>query len=161
MPPLERAILQFNEGIKPMSICGCYLDCNVCEFYLDGSTRVHISIVPQKRRQEIIKVATKTESINSGREAKWASSHNKKKKQKNKNIHHYYSMMMKHKANIAMVFVQIVYAGMPLLSKVAISQGTNPFVFVFYRQAFAVVALSPFAFFLDRFFSFYLSISSL
>jgi hypothetical protein len=40
-------------------------------------------------------------------------------------------MMMEHKANMAMVFVQIVYAGMPLLSKVAISQGTNPFVFVF------------------------------
>ncbi|CAN8288722.1 unnamed protein product [Cochlearia groenlandica] len=57
--------------------------------------------------------------------------------------------MMKHKANVAMVFVQIVYAGMPLLSKVAISQGTNPFVFVFYRQAFAAFALSPFAFFLE------------
>ncbi|KAL1194561.1 WAT1-related protein [Cardamine amara subsp. amara] len=56
---------------------------------------------------------------------------------------------MKHKANMAMVFVQIVYAGMPLLSKVAISQGTNPFVFVFYRQAFAALALSPFAFFLE------------
>ncbi|CAF2221842.1 hypothetical protein IGI04_029904 [Brassica rapa subsp. trilocularis] len=58
-------------------------------------------------------------------------------------------MMMKHKANMAMVFVQIIYAGMPLLSKVAISQGTNPFVFVFYRQAFAALALSPFAFFLE------------
>ncbi|OAP17786.1 UMAMIT22 [Arabidopsis thaliana] len=58
-------------------------------------------------------------------------------------------MMMEHKANMAMVFVQIVYAGMPLLSKVAISQGTNPFVFVFYRQAFAALALSPFAFFLE------------
>ncbi|CAH8334145.1 unnamed protein product [Eruca vesicaria subsp. sativa] len=57
--------------------------------------------------------------------------------------------MMKHKANMAMVFVQIIYAGMPLLSKVAISQGTNPFVFVFYRQAFAALALSPFAFFLE------------
>ncbi|KAH0914351.1 LOW QUALITY PROTEIN: hypothetical protein HID58_028797 [Brassica napus] len=43
----------------------------------------------------------------------------------------------------------IIYAGMPLLSKVAISQGTNPFVFVFYRQAFAALALSPFAFFLE------------
>lgn len=61
-------------------------------------------------------------------------------------------MMMKHKANMAMVFVQIIYAGMPLLSKVAISQGTNPFVFVFYRQAFAALALSPFAFFLERLF---------
>ncbi|KAL0715875.1 hypothetical protein Bca4012_065197 [Brassica carinata] len=58
-------------------------------------------------------------------------------------------MMMKHKVNMAMVFVQIIYAGMPLLSKVAISQGTNPFVFVFYRQAFAALALSPFAFFLE------------
>ncbi|KFK24789.1 hypothetical protein AALP_AA8G025100 [Arabis alpina] len=58
-------------------------------------------------------------------------------------------MMMRHKANMAMVLVQIFYAGMALLSKVAISQGTNPFVFVFYRQAFATIALSPFAFFLE------------
>ncbi|MED6163135.1 hypothetical protein PIB30_076916 [Stylosanthes scabra] len=36
---------------------------------------------------------------------------------------------------------------MALLSKAAISKGMNPFVFVVYRQAFASVSLSPFAFF--------------
>ncbi|XP_028187187.1 WAT1-related protein At1g43650-like [Glycine soja] len=40
-----------------------------------------------------------------------------------------------------------VYAGMALLSKAAISKEMSPYVFVVYRQAFASVALSPFAFF--------------
>ncbi|XP_040867716.1 berberine bridge enzyme-like 13 [Glycine max] len=46
-----------------------------------------------------------------------------------------------------MLFIQFVYAGMGLLSKAAISKGMSPYVFVVYRQAFASVALSPFAFF--------------
>ncbi|KAL0438218.1 UNVERIFIED_CONTAM: WAT1-related protein [Sesamum latifolium] len=39
---------------------------------------------------------------------------------------------------------------MALFSKAAISKGMNPYVFVAYRQAFATLALAPFAFFLDR-----------
>ncbi|KAG5544233.1 hypothetical protein RHGRI_016852 [Rhododendron griersonianum] len=39
---------------------------------------------------------------------------------------------------------------MALFSKEAISKGMNPFVFVVYRQAFATLALAPFAFFLER-----------
>lgn len=46
--------------------------------------------------------------------------------------------------------MQIAYAGMALLSKAAIAQGMNPYVFVAYRQAFATIALAPFAYFLDR-----------
>ncbi|OMO51068.1 Drug/metabolite transporter [Corchorus olitorius] len=38
---------------------------------------------------------------------------------------------------------------MALFSKAAISKGMNPHVFVVYRQAFATVALAPFAFFLE------------
>ncbi|KAK4490191.1 hypothetical protein RD792_000848 [Penstemon davidsonii] len=49
-----------------------------------------------------------------------------------------------------MIFVQFSYAGMALFSKAAISRGMNPYVFVAYRQAFAVFALAPFAFFLER-----------
>ncbi|XP_009368515.1 WAT1-related protein At1g43650 isoform X1 [Pyrus x bretschneideri] len=58
-------------------------------------------------------------------------------------------VMESHKAYIAMLFIQFVYAGMALFSKAAISKGMNPFVFVVYRQAFASLALAPFAFFLE------------
>nr|GMD94136.1 WAT1-related protein At1g43650-like [Ipomoea batatas] len=51
---------------------------------------------------------------------------------------------------IAMLIVQLIYAGMALLSKTAIAQGMSPFIFVAYRQAFATIALAPFAVFLDR-----------
>lgn len=63
----------------------------------------------------------------------------------------YASMAMeRHKVYIAMLFIQFVYAGMALFSKAAISKGMNPFVFVVYRQAFATLALAPFAFFFER-----------
>ncbi|XAR62475.1 hypothetical protein NMG60_11017238 [Bertholletia excelsa] len=54
------------------------------------------------------------------------------------------------KPYIAMLFVQIIYAGMALFSKVAIDKGMNPYVFVVYRQAFATLALAPFAFLFER-----------
>ncbi|XLR19319.1 hypothetical protein S83_047231, partial [Arachis hypogaea] len=44
-------------------------------------------------------------------------------------------------------YYKFVYASMALLSKAAISKGMTPFIFVVYRQAFASVFLSPFAFF--------------
>jgi hypothetical protein len=56
----------------------------------------------------------------------------------------------KHKPYVAMLFIQFIYAGMALLSKAAISKGMSPYVFVVYRQIFASLALSPFAYF-DRF----------
>ncbi|XP_021887911.1 WAT1-related protein At1g43650 [Carica papaya] len=55
-----------------------------------------------------------------------------------------------YKVYIAMLFVQVIYAGMALFSKAAIAKGINPFVFVVYRQAFATLVLAPFAFFLER-----------
>ncbi|KAK4600882.1 hypothetical protein RGQ29_010471 [Quercus rubra] len=58
--------------------------------------------------------------------------------------------MESHKPYIAMLFTQLVYAGMALFSKAAIAKGMNPYVFVVYRQAFASLALAPFAFFLER-----------
>ncbi|OVA08202.1 Drug/metabolite transporter [Macleaya cordata] len=54
------------------------------------------------------------------------------------------------KPYIAMLFIQLVYAGMALFSKAAIGAGMNPFVFVVYRQAFASLALTPFSIFLER-----------
>lgn len=55
------------------------------------------------------------------------------------------------KPYIAVLIIQLIYAGMALLSKAAIDQGMNTYVFVAYRQAFATIFLAPFAFFLDRF----------
>ncbi|OIW07833.1 hypothetical protein TanjilG_32689 [Lupinus angustifolius] len=53
----------------------------------------------------------------------------------------------RNKPYVAMIFVQFVYSGLALLSKAAISKGMSPYVFVVYRQAFASLALSPFAYF--------------
>ncbi|KAL0360352.1 UNVERIFIED_CONTAM: WAT1-related protein [Sesamum radiatum] len=60
------------------------------------------------------------------------------------------SIIEKNKGFLVMIFVQLVYSGMALFSKAAISKGMNPYVFVAYRQAFATLTLAPFAFFLDR-----------
>ncbi|CAL5417598.1 unnamed protein product [Camellia sinensis] len=51
---------------------------------------------------------------------------------------------------ICMILSNLVFAGTVLFSKVAIANGMNPYVFGAYRQAFATVALAPFAFFLER-----------
>ncbi|KAJ7969816.1 WAT1-related protein [Quillaja saponaria] len=61
----------------------------------------------------------------------------------------YIAVVDKHKPFIAMLFTQFVYAGMALFSKAAIAKGMDSYVFVVYRQAFASLALAPFAFFLE------------
>lgn len=66
-------------------------------------------------------------------------------------LSNYKVIMERNKPYVAMIFIQFVYSGMALFSKAAISKGMNPYVFVVYRQAFASIALFPFAFF-DRFF---------
>ncbi|CAN4116482.1 unnamed protein product [Withania somnifera] len=58
--------------------------------------------------------------------------------------------MEKQKHYIAMLLTQSIFAGMALFSKAAISEGMNPYVFVTYRQAFAVIALAPLAAFFER-----------
>nr|XP_019069145.1 WAT1-related protein At1g43650-like isoform X2 [Solanum lycopersicum] len=58
--------------------------------------------------------------------------------------------MEKQKHYIAMLLTQAIFAGMALFSKAAISQGMNPYVFVTYRQAFAIIALAPLAAFFER-----------
>lgn len=49
-----------------------------------------------------------------------------------------------------MIFMQFVAAGMSLLSKAAVNEGMNPHIFVAYRQAFATIALAPFAILIER-----------
>lgn len=58
--------------------------------------------------------------------------------------------MEKQKHYMAMLLTQSIFAGMALFSKAAISKGMNPYVFVTYRQAFAIVALAPLAAFFER-----------
>ncbi|KAM0940451.1 putative EamA domain-containing protein [Dioscorea sansibarensis] len=50
------------------------------------------------------------------------------------------------KPYIVVIFVQLMYAGMHIISKSALEFGLSPFVFVFYRQVVGVIALLPFAF---------------
>ncbi|KAL5705524.1 hypothetical protein ACHQM5_023819 [Ranunculus cassubicifolius] len=46
--------------------------------------------------------------------------------------------------------IQIIYVGLFLLSKAALNQGMNSFIFVFYRQAFATIFLVPLAIIFER-----------
>ncbi|KAF5947822.1 hypothetical protein HYC85_013779 [Camellia sinensis] len=50
---------------------------------------------------------------------------------------------------LAMVIVQVGYAGMNILSKLAMDSGMNPFIHVAYRQVFATIVIAPFAYFLE------------
>ncbi|CAD5167828.1 unnamed protein product [Musa acuminata subsp. malaccensis] len=51
---------------------------------------------------------------------------------------------------LAMVFVQVGFAGLNVLSKLAMDDGMSPFVMIAYRQIVATIFLSPIAFFLER-----------
>ncbi|GAB2211649.1 hypothetical protein Droror1_Dr00024974 [Drosera rotundifolia] len=51
---------------------------------------------------------------------------------------------------VAMVVVQVGYAGMNIIAKLAMDDGMDPLVLVAYRQILATVAIAPFAFFLER-----------
>uniref|UniRef100_A0A175YFV6 WAT1-related protein n=1 Tax=Daucus carota subsp. sativus TaxID=79200 RepID=A0A175YFV6_DAUCS len=50
---------------------------------------------------------------------------------------------------LVMVLLQAGYAGMNILSKLAMNSGMNPLIHVAYRQIFAAVVLVPFAYFLE------------
>ncbi|XP_031478624.1 WAT1-related protein At1g21890-like [Nymphaea colorata] len=51
---------------------------------------------------------------------------------------------------VAQVMVQIVYALMNIIIKVALDDGLNHYVFVTYRQLVATLAISPVAYFVER-----------
>ncbi|XP_062079748.1 WAT1-related protein At4g30420-like [Humulus lupulus] len=55
--------------------------------------------------------------------------------------------MSSYKTVIAMVALQCITASVTLFSKVALSQGMSPRVFVLYRQVFATLIMAPIAFF--------------
>ncbi|EXB94903.1 hypothetical protein L484_023011 [Morus notabilis] len=50
-----------------------------------------------------------------------------------------------YKAVMPMVVLQCITAGVTLVSKVALSHGMSPLIFVVYRQAFATIVMAPLA----------------
>ncbi|KAL5198088.1 hypothetical protein ABZP36_001600 [Zizania latifolia] len=50
----------------------------------------------------------------------------------------------------AVVLIRIMYSGMHVMSKVALDQGMNPLVFLFYRHTTAAIVLIPATFILER-----------
>lgn len=58
--------------------------------------------------------------------------------------------MDERKPYLTAILIQAIYAGMFLISKAALDDGMNSFVFTFYRQAAASVFLVPIAFTLER-----------
>ncbi|KAJ0979982.1 hypothetical protein J5N97_015456 [Dioscorea zingiberensis] len=51
---------------------------------------------------------------------------------------------------MAMVSVQVGYAGMNVLSKLAMDSGLSPYILTTYRQLIGTLSIFPFAFFLER-----------
>ncbi|XP_043709561.1 WAT1-related protein At1g09380-like [Telopea speciosissima] len=51
---------------------------------------------------------------------------------------------------LAMILVQFGFAGINLISKLALDAGMNPFVLVAYRQVFSALTISPFAYLWER-----------
>jgi drug/metabolite transporter (DMT)-like permease len=58
--------------------------------------------------------------------------------------------MEKFKPHIAQVAVQVAYAGMNIITRVALVDGMNSFVFVTYRQIVATLVIAPLAYVLER-----------
>ncbi|CAL5097445.1 unnamed protein product [Urochloa decumbens] len=54
------------------------------------------------------------------------------------------------KAYVVAIVIQLIYAGMYVVSKAAFNHGMSTFVFIFYRQAAATVLLLPLAIVLER-----------
>lgn len=65
-------------------------------------------------------------------------------------ITHNGGLMSVAKPFVAVVLLQIGFAGMDILSMVALKQGMSNYVLVVYRHAIATVVIAPFAFFLDK-----------
>lgn len=58
--------------------------------------------------------------------------------------------VVNHQTLLAMIFIQLSYAGMALISKAAFNEGVSPLVLSAYRQAIAPIVLALFAFLLER-----------
>lgn len=63
------------------------------------------------------------------------------------------------KLYLAMLCLQLCYAGFHIVSRTALSMGVSKVVFPVYRNIIALLLLSPFAYFLEKYVMRYLSIS--
>ena len=61
------------------------------------------------------------------------------------------SQLVSSKPYVAQIAVQACLAGMNIITKVALDDGMNHFVFVAYTLAVATVAIAPVAYFLERY----------
>jgi drug/metabolite transporter (DMT)-like permease len=50
----------------------------------------------------------------------------------------------------AQVAAQVCYAGLTIITRIALAEGMNHFVFVAYKEAVATIVIAPFAYFLER-----------
>jgi len=58
--------------------------------------------------------------------------------------------MEKFMPHLSQVAIQVAFAGMNILNKVALEHGMNNFVFVTYRQIIATLAIAPLAYYFER-----------
>lgn len=58
--------------------------------------------------------------------------------------------MEKFKPHLAQISVRVIYAGMNIITRIALVDGMNPYVLVTYRQVVATLAIAPFAYVLER-----------
>ena len=58
--------------------------------------------------------------------------------------------IQKLKPHLSQIIYQLLFAGMNILSRIALIHGMNSFVFVTYRHFIATLAIAPFAYFLER-----------
>jgi hypothetical protein len=56
----------------------------------------------------------------------------------------------KFKPHLSQLIVQVAFAGMYIIARAAFVDGMNHFTFVTYRQVVATLAITPFAYLLER-----------
>ena len=50
---------------------------------------------------------------------------------------------------LAIALLQVGYAGLNIISMLAMQSGMNPLILVVYRLVFATIAIAPFAYFME------------
>lgn len=61
---------------------------------------------------------------------------------------------------VGVLFIQTAYAGMDVLSKVALNEGMSVYVYVFYCNAVAFIVTLPFAIFVEKYVYMFLGLRS-
>ncbi|KAK1272767.1 WAT1-related protein [Acorus gramineus] len=59
-------------------------------------------------------------------------------------------MLKEHGPLLGQIFVQVTYGTMFLITRAMLVQGMSHYIYIAYRQTFAILAIAPFAFFFER-----------